>query len=108
MEKLPPRPQKVSKPKIHELTNDPLLRIVLAEHYDTDDKDYYRNAFQEEQDEILDSLYEMGFKEIKNEPEILNSDSNATNTTSPTSVPTIVISAVESSSSRENIYSATE
>ncbi len=109
MEKLPPCSTRVVKPKIHEITNDPLLRAALAFHYNTEDKDYYKAAFQEEQDEILHSLYELGFREIKNELENFNSESNATNTASPTtSKPTIIISSVESSGARENIDPVTE
>jgi hypothetical protein len=109
MEKLPPCLTRVVKPKSHEITSDPLIRAALAFHYDTEDKEVYKAAFQEEQEEILNFLYEMGFKEIKNEIENFNSESNAaTNTASAPIATTIIISPVESSGTRENIDPVTE
>lgn len=103
---LPPRPQKTAKPKIHDLTNDPLLRIVLAHHYDTDNKEYYIAQFKEEQDEIVESLYDMGFQEIKSDIELIYSDShNATTIANPPIAPTIII---ESSSAGEELDNITE
>lgn len=67
MENLPPRPKKDIKPRIDQLTNDPFLRMILAAHYDVPEKDVYREMFQDEQEEIIMSLHDMGFQLERND-----------------------------------------
>jgi len=65
MEELPSRPNKPIIPNIEAITSDPLLRMVMADYYNSPNLESYKSSFVDEQDEIVESLHEMGFRIVK-------------------------------------------
>ena len=78
--------------------------MILAKHYDVPEKDLYTEAFQNEQDEIICCLNDMGFQERNDIDGLIKSDVVVAVTTDP--IPSTRASSL--GSPREEFDSSTE